>query len=58
MTDSSPRALSKIDPEFMVATIADAGLQAVWGYVQDPTGWLYYPSKVGQQFPRLKERDG
>ena len=57
MTDASPDALSKIDPEDMVATIADAGLQGLWGYVQDPTGWLYYPSKVGRQFPGLKGRD-
>jgi hypothetical protein len=27
MTDTSPEALSKIDPEFMVATVADTGLQ-------------------------------
>jgi Hypothetical glycosyl hydrolase 6/Beta-galactosidase trimerisation domain len=57
MTDASPEAISKIDPEFIAATIADAGLQALWGYIQDESGWLYYPSKVGQQFPGLKGRD-
>ena len=57
MTDASPEALSKIDPEFIVSTIADAGLQGLWGYVQDLTGWVYYPSKIAQQFPELRGRD-
>jgi Hypothetical glycosyl hydrolase 6/Beta-galactosidase trimerisation domain len=56
-TDAPPEALSKIDPEDMVATIADAGLQGLWGYVQDCTGFLYYPSKIGRQHPRLNGRD-
>jgi hypothetical protein len=29
MTDPSPKTLSKIDPEFMIATIAGVGLQAL-----------------------------
>ena len=57
MTDASPEALSMIDPEDIVRTIADAGLQGMWGYVQDPSGWVYYPSKVARQFPQLKGRD-
>jgi len=57
MTDAAPEALTKIDPEGMVATVAEAGLQGFWGYIQDPTGWIYYPTKIGQQFPTLKGRD-
>lgn len=57
MTDVAPEALSKIDPEDMVATIADAGLQGLWGYVQDCTGFLYYPSKIGRPHPRLNGRN-
>lgn len=57
MTDASPDALSKIEPENLIAVIAEAGIEAFWGYIQDPTGWVYYPSKVGQQHPRLNGRD-
>jgi hypothetical protein len=57
VTDAPPEALSKLDPEDIVATIVDAGLKGLMFYVQCPTGWLYYPSKVGHEHPRLKGRD-
>lgn len=57
MTDATPEALERIDPEDIVATAADAGLQGMWGYVLDPAGWFYYPTKIGRQFPHLKGRD-
>ncbi len=57
VTDAPPEALSKINPEDLVATIAEAGLQTLVHYVQCPTGWLYYPSRIGQQHPRLQGRD-
>jgi hypothetical protein len=57
MTDATPEALSKIDPEEITATCAESGFQTLWSYVQDPTGWLFYPSKIGQQHPSLKGRD-
>jgi hypothetical protein len=57
MTDAAPEALSRIDPVDIASTCADAGFQTLWSYVQDPTGWLFYPSKVGHQHPKLKGRD-
>lgn len=57
VTDAPPEALSKIDPKDIVATLHEAGLQALMFYVQCPTGWLYYPSEIGHQHPRLNGRD-
>jgi hypothetical protein len=56
-TDARPDIYSKLNADEIASILADAGLQSLWGYVQDPTGWLFYPSKVGSQHPRLIGRD-
>jgi Hypothetical glycosyl hydrolase 6/Beta-galactosidase trimerisation domain len=57
VTDACSEAFSKLDIDDIVATLSDSGVELPSFYVQDPSGWLYYPSKVGQQHPNLKGRD-
>jgi len=57
VTDAAPEALSKLNPEDIVETLHKAGVDTLMWYVQCPTGWLFYPSEVGRQHPKLKGRD-
>jgi uncharacterized lipoprotein YddW (UPF0748 family) len=57
MTDAVPEALTALNPDDLCSVIHDAGFQVLWTYVQDPSGWLFYPSRFGQIHPRLNGRD-
>lgn len=56
-TDAPPDALSRFNADDIVSALADAGVQSFWFYIQGPSGWLWYPTKVGHQQPQLQGRD-
>jgi len=56
-SDSCPEALSKLDIKDLVPTLFQIGLELLTFYGQDPSGWLFYASKLDHKHPNLNGRD-